>query len=133
MVVNVSYNLYSYNTHNELDVKKNDAVKITLTTPNLLKESFWVEIIDILNDGQLLCTIQNKLNNLQPVNYLDEIIINKCHIKEHKEKNKRFVLTPEIINMHREGLNDFVRRFGRIPTLDEFMDIYNVRINEFNN
>lgn len=132
MVSANSYILYKYNTNNNVDINIKDAVKVTLVTPNLIKESFWVEVIEILNNGELLCTIQNKLNEAQPVNYLDEIIIDKSHIREYKEKNKRFKITPEIREMYRNALYDFIIRNGRMPSLDEIMAEYNVRVREFN-
>lgn len=132
MTIIKNYSFHNYNTNNNIDVKIGDAVKITLNSLISFKETFWVEIIQILNNGELLCTVQNKLMNIQPVNYLDEIIINKSNIKEHTEKNKRFDITPETKNRYKTWLRSFIIINGRMPTQDEFMAIYNIQIREFN-
>jgi hypothetical protein len=125
MVSSIRYILYNYNTNNNLDIKLGDMVKISLIMIDLIKESFWVKIIKILNNDELLCVIQNKLMEIQSINYLDEIIINKTHIKEYKEKIKSFEINPNIMNAYRNQLNYFIARNNRMPRTGEFMTIYN--------
>ncbi len=124
--INTPITLINYNIYNG-NINVNDAVKVSLHTPNLIIESFWVEIVDILNDGDYLCTIQNHLAQHHGVDYLDQIIIKKINIKEYKPFNQRFNVSQNLINETRLKLNEFRYRFHREPTLEEFMTFSNIQ------
>ena len=109
-----------YSTHLNADININDVIKVT--SKNNQNESFWCEVTDILNDGSILCNIQNKLVTDIPIDYLDNIIVFKKHIKELKKEINRFN-SSFLANTKNRLMNEFIYRFGRRPTQKEF-EIY---------
>lgn len=119
--------LLSYNTYNDQNIKIDDAVKISLKTKNLPIEHFWVSVKELLDNDNILCIVQNKLLFEQPINYLDEIIINKSNIKEYKEKNKRFILPDNYKEIITKDYIKFIETFNRMPTMTEFEIFCNIK------
>lgn len=119
--INNYNNFVIYNTYLNTEIKINDAIKVT--TKGNEKESFWCDVSEILNDGSILCSIQNTLVTNVPINYLDNIIVFKKNIKDFKKEANRFKMTNTEINLMAELFQSFIYRFGRRPTQKEF-EIY---------
>lgn len=78
-----------YNTHNEVNIKVNDAVKIT-STPQM--ESFWIQV-ELVNGDTISGSVQNHLVREHAFNVNDIISFDKKNIKEHKLEKDRFNLS----------------------------------------
>jgi hypothetical protein len=124
-------NFVIYNTHLNTEIKINDAIKVTSKEDQ--KESFWCEVSEILNDGSILCSIQNRLVTDVPIDYLDNIIVFKKNIKEFKKEANRFNMTNTEINLMTELFHKFFDRFGRSPTETEFETYININFRLSNN
>lgn len=129
--INNYNNFVIYNTYLNTEIKINDAIKVT--TKGNEKESFWCEVSEILNDGSILCSIQNTLVTNVPINYLDNIIVFKKNIKDFKKEANRFKMTNTEFNLMAELFQSFIDIFGRRPTHTEFETYININYIVSNN
>ena len=117
-----------YNTHNNTQINKGDAIKVT-SIPQI--ESFWVSIEDIKPNGDLKCKVQNNLTKPHSFNYEDIITItSKSYIREYKNHIDRFKISDadrlEIISRYLV----FKYTHNREPTQEDYEQIINIRYSE---
>lgn len=117
-----------YNTHNNTQINKGDAIKVT-SIPQI--ESFWVFIEDIKPNGDLKCKVQNHLYRPHLFKYEDIITItSKSYIKEHKQKSVRFIISDQDKKDMYVKYLLFKIKYGREPTQNDIDKFINIRIIE---
>lgn len=108
----------SYNTHNRVNIKVNDAVKVT-SEPQY--ESFWVEVRSVNEETkEITGSVENILQRRHRFNHTDIISFYKKNIKEYKKEEDRFnldkidsnainnILAAAVLNMSLEDFEKFI-------------------------
>jgi hypothetical protein len=117
-----------YNTHLNLELNINDAVKVTTIPQN---ESFWVSIEKINENNTFEGKVQNILSRKHDFNYEDIITLEYKNIKEHNLKENRFNIN-SISSIDKQTLLIkyllFKNTYNKEPTLEDIDKFINVRL-----
>ena len=117
-----------YNTHLNLQLNINDAVKVTTIPQN---ESFWVSIEKINENNTFEGKVQNMLSRKHDFNYEDIITLEYKNIKEHKLKENRFnpysITLKDKQKMYNKYLI-FKSIYKREPNLEEIDKFLNIQL-----
>jgi|LakMenEpi03Aug12_release.lakeMendotaPanAssembly.Ray.scaffolds.fasta_scaffold20511_1 hypothetical protein len=117
-----------YNTHLNLELNINDAVKVTTIPQN---ESFWVSIEKINENNTFEGKVQNMLSRKHDFNYEDIITLEYKNIKEHKLKENRFnpysITLKDKQKMYNKYLI-FKSIYKREPNLEEIDKFLNIQL-----
>lgn len=117
-----------YNTHLNLELNINDAVKVTTIPQN---ESFWVSIEKINENNTFEAKVQNILSRKHDFNYEDIITLEYKNIKEYKLKENRFnpysITLKDKQKMYNKYLI-FKSIYNREPNLEEIDKFINIRL-----
>lgn len=117
-----------YNTHLNLELNINDAVKVTTIPQN---ESFWVSIEKINENNTFEAKVQNILSRKHDFNYEDIITLEYKNIKEHKLKENRFnpysITLKDKQKMYNKYLI-FKSIYNREPNLEEIDKFINIQL-----
>jgi hypothetical protein len=117
-----------YNTHLNLQLNINDAVKVTTIPQN---ESFWVSIEKINENNTFEGKVQNMLSRKHDFNYEDIITLEYKNIKEHNLKENRFNVN-SISSIDKQTLLIkyllFKNTYNKEPTLEDIDKFINVRL-----
>ena len=117
-----------YNTHLNLELNINDAVKVTTIPQN---ESFWVSIEKINENNTFEGKVQNMLSRKHDFNYEDIITLEYKNIKEHKLKENRFnpysITLKDKQKMYNKYLI-FKSIYKREPNLEEIDKFINIQL-----
>lgn len=117
-----------YNTHLNLELNINDAVKVTTIPQN---ESFWVSIEKINENNTFEGKVQNILYRKHNFNYEDIIILEYKNIKEHKLKENRFNPYSITIKDNQKMYNKYLifkSIYNREPNLEEIDKFLNIQL-----
>jgi hypothetical protein len=117
-----------YNTHLNLELNINDAVKVTTIPQN---ESFWVSIEKINENNTFEGKVQNILSRKHDFNYEDIITLEYKNIKEHNLKENRFNIN-SISSLDKQTLLIkyllFKNIYNKEPTLEDIDKFINIRL-----
>ena len=117
-----------YNTHLNLELNINDAVKVTTIPQN---ESFWVSIEKINENNTFEGKVQNMLSRKHDFNYEDIITLEYKNIREHNLKENRFNIN-SISSIDKQTLLIkyllFKNTYNKEPTLEDIDKFINVRL-----
>jgi hypothetical protein len=117
-----------YNTHLNLELNINDAVKVTTIPQN---ESFWVSIEKINENNTFEGKVQNMLSRKHDFNYEDIITLEYKNIKEHNLKENRINIK-SISSIDKQTLLIkyllFKNTYNKEPTLEDIDKFINVRL-----
>ena len=117
-----------YNTHLNLELNINDAVKVTTIPQN---ESFWVSIEKINENNTFKGKVQNMLSRKHDFNYEDIITLEYKNIREHNLKENRFNIN-SISSIDKQTLLIkyllFKNTYNKEPTLEDIDKFINVRL-----
>ena len=117
-----------YNTHLNLELNINDAVKVTTIPQN---ESFWVSIEKINENNTFEGKVQNMLSRKHDFNYEDIITLEYKNIREHNLKENRFNIN-SISSIDKQTLLFkyllFKNTYNKEPTLEDIDKFINVRL-----
>jgi hypothetical protein len=117
-----------YNTHLNLELNINDAVKVTTIPQN---ESFWVSIEKINENNTFEGKVQNMLSRKHDFNYEDIITLEYKNIKEYNLKENRFNIN-SISSIDKQTLLIkyllFKNTYNKEPTLEDIDKFINVRL-----
>ena len=117
-----------YNTHLNLELNINDAVKVTTIPQN---ESFWVSIEKINENNTFEGKVQNILYRKHNFNYEDIIILEYKNIKEYKLKENRFNPYSITIKDKQKMYNKYLifkSIYKREPNLEEIDKFLNIQL-----
>jgi hypothetical protein len=117
-----------YNTHLNLELNINDAVKVTTIPQN---ESFWVSIEKLNENNTFEGKVQNILYRKHNFNYEDIIILEYKNIKEYKLKENRFNPYSITIKDKQKMYNKYLifkSIYNREPNLEEIDKFINIRL-----
>lgn len=117
-----------YNTHLNLELNINDAVKVTTIPQN---ESFWISIEKINENNTFEGKVQNILSRKHDFNYEDIITLEYKNIKEHNLKENRFNIN-SISSLDKQTLLIkyllFKNIYNKEPTLEDIDKFINIRL-----